>query len=143
MVRVDGHKAGGGGRLWRVAVLTAAGAISTTAQAEAALYYWSDSDPRYYQPAPIAQPRRQKPHRHQAKKIEAPEKESAKPQGPVIIAISIEKQNLRIYDANGFFAEAPVSTGMKGHPTPMGVFSVIQKQKLHHSNIYSLSLIHI
>jgi hypothetical protein len=26
---------------------------------------------------------------------------------------------------------------MKGHPTPMGVFSVIQKQKLHHSNIYS------
>ncbi|MGZ3293749.1 MAG: L,D-transpeptidase family protein, partial [Xanthobacteraceae bacterium] len=31
----------------------------------------------------------------------------------------------------------PVSTGMKGHPTPMGVFSVIQKQKLHHSNIYS------
>jgi hypothetical protein len=26
---------------------------------------------------------------------------------------------------------------MKGHPTPMGVFSVIQKHKLHHSNIYS------
>src|SRR5260221_6110066 len=26
---------------------------------------------------------------------------------------------------------------MKGHPTPMGVFSVIQKQRLHHSNIYS------
>ena len=66
-----------------------------------------------------------------------PAKESAKPQGPVIIAISIEKQHLKIYDANGVFAEAPVSTGMKGHATPMGVFSVIQKQKLHHSNIYS------
>ena len=26
---------------------------------------------------------------------------------------------------------------MKGHSTPMGVFSVIQKHKLHHSNIYS------
>ena len=26
---------------------------------------------------------------------------------------------------------------MNGHPTPMGVFSVIQKHKLHHSNIYS------
>src|SRR5258705_2385526 len=26
---------------------------------------------------------------------------------------------------------------MRGHPTPMGVFSVIQKHKLHHSNIYS------
>ena len=26
---------------------------------------------------------------------------------------------------------------MKGHSTPMGVFSVIQKHRLHHSNIYS------
>ncbi|HEY0911261.1 MAG TPA: L,D-transpeptidase family protein, partial [Bradyrhizobium sp.] len=75
--------------------------------------------------------------RHQAKKIEAPEKESAKPRGPLVIAISIEKQKLRIYDANGFFAETPISTGMKGHPTPMGVFSVIEKDRYHHSNIYS------
>ncbi len=72
-------------------------------------------------------PRRQKPRRHQAKKIETAEKESAKPQGPLIIAISIDKQSIKIYDANGLFAETPVSTGMPGHPTPMGVFSVIQK----------------
>ena len=124
----------GAGRLWRVGLLAAAGAIGATAQAEAALYYWPDSDAGYYRPGPAA---RQKPRRHQARKIEVPQKELAKPKGPVIIAISIEKQNLKIYDANGFFAEAPVSTGMKGHPTPMGVFSVIQKQKLHHSNIYS------
>jgi lipoprotein-anchoring transpeptidase ErfK/SrfK len=124
----------GAGRLWRVGILTAVGAIGASAQAEAALYYWPDSDAGYYRPGPVA---RQKPRRHQARKTEVPAKESAKPQGPVIIAISIEKQNLKIYDANGFFAEAPVSTGMKGHPTPMGVFSVIQKQKLHHSNIYS------
>jgi hypothetical protein len=26
---------------------------------------------------------------------------------------------------------------MAGHPTPMGVFSIIQKHKFHHSNIYS------
>jgi len=125
------------GRLWRIAVLTAAGAIGTTSQAEAALYYWSDSDSGYSRPGHQAPQRRQKPGHHQAKKIEAPEKESAKPQGPLVIAISIDKQNVKIYDANGFFAEAPVSTGMKGHPTPMGVFSVIQKHKLHHSNIYS------
>ena len=54
-----------------------------------------------------------------------------------MIAISINKQNMKIYDANGFFAETPISTGMRGHPTPMGVFSVIAKEKLHHSNIYS------
>ena len=51
--------------------------------------------------------------------------------------VSISKQSVKIYDANGFFAEAPVSTGMAGHATPMGAFSVIQKQKMHHSNIYS------
>ncbi len=125
------------GRLWRIAVLTAAGALGSAARAEAALYYWSDSDPGYYRPAPIVPQRRQMLRHHQAKKTEVPEKQSAKPEGPLIIAISIDKQNLKIYDANGFFAEAPVSTGMKGHPTPTGVFSVIQKHKLHHSNIYS------
>jgi hypothetical protein len=44
---------------------------------------------------------------------------------------------MRVYDSNGLFAESPVSTGMKGHSTPMGVFSVIQKNKMHRSNIYS------
>jgi hypothetical protein len=33
--------------------------------------------------------------------------------------------------------EAPVSTGMPGHPTPTGIFSVIQKERFHRSNIYS------
>lgn len=125
------------GRLWRIAVLTAAGAIGSASQAEAALYYWSDSDGGYSRPGPPVPQRRQKARNRGAKKIEAAEKESSKPQGPLVIAISIEKQHLRIYDANGFYAETPISTGMKGHLTPMGVFSVIQKHKLHHSNIYS------
>ena len=62
---------------------------------------------------------------------------NAKPQGPLIIAVSIEQQKVRVYDTNGLFAESPVSTGMKGHSTPMGVFSIIQKHKMHRSNIYS------
>jgi len=123
-------------RLWRVAVLAAAGAIGASSYAEAALY-WSDFDSGFSQPWPTVTQRRQKPRLRQAKKIAAPQKEAGKPQGPLIIAISIQKQNLKIYDAKGFFAETPISTGMPGHPTPMGVFSVIQKHKLHHSNIYS------
>ena len=68
-MRVGGYGAfGTNGRLWRIAVLTAAGAIGSASQAEAALYYWSDSDAGYYRPDPITQPRRQKPSRHQAKK---------------------------------------------------------------------------
>src|SRR5229473_2260689 len=138
MTRVGGLGASGAaGKFCRIAVLTAAGAIGGASHAEAALYYWSNYDPGYYRPEPIIPQQPQKPRHRQAKKIRAPENESAKPQGPLIIAISIDRQNLRIYDANGFFAETPISTGMRGHPTPMGVFSVIQKHKFHHSNIYS------
>jgi lipoprotein-anchoring transpeptidase ErfK/SrfK len=137
MMRVSGHRGSiASGRLWRIAALAAAGAIGATSHAEAALYYWSDSEPGLSRPDPTSQPRRPKAHRHSEKKTE-PEKESTKPQGPVIISISIDQQKLRLYDANGLFAESPISTGMRGHPTPMGVFSVIQKEKLHHSNIYS------
>src|SRR6202795_2165237 len=125
-------------RFWQIAILTAAGTIGAASQADAALYYWQDSDPGYYRPDPMAQPRRQKVRRQSVKKEALPEKETgAKPQGPLIISVSIEKQKVRIYDSNGFFAESPVSTGMAGHSTPMGVFSIIQKHKFHHSNIYS------
>jgi len=128
-----------GQKFWRVAAVAAAGAIGTMSRADAAYYYYyPDSDPTYYRPEP-ATPRRPLV-RHQTKKdkdVVAAKETGAKPQGALIIAVSINKQQVKIYDANGFFAEAPVSTGMKGHPTPMGVFSVIQKHKWHHSNIYS------
>ncbi len=119
-------------------MLTAAGTLVAAPEADAAaLFYWQDSDPSYYRSAPMAQPRKPKARRPSAK-IEAAVKETnAKPQGPLIIAVSIEQQKVRVYDAKGLFAESPVSTGMKGHSTPMGVFSVIQKHKMHRSNIYS------
>jgi lipoprotein-anchoring transpeptidase ErfK/SrfK len=126
------------GRLWRLAIFAAAGTLGVTSQAEATVYYWQDSTPGVVaQLATKAQARRAKVSRQGTKKSDVAVEKESKPQGPLIISISIAQQKLRIYDANGLFAEAPVSTGMPGHPTPMGVFSVIQKQKLHHSNIYS------
>jgi lipoprotein-anchoring transpeptidase ErfK/SrfK len=137
MMRVSEHEISiATGRFWRIAVLTAAGTIGAASYAEAAVF-WSDPDPALSRPGPSAPQRRQNSRRQVGKKIETQAKEAGKPQGPLVIAISIEKQHLKIYDANGLFAEAPVSTGMRGHSTPMGAFSVIQKQKLHHSNIYS------
>jgi lipoprotein-anchoring transpeptidase ErfK/SrfK len=106
--------------------------------AEAAIF-WSDSDPvATSEPAAAAKPKRQKrPRRTGAAKPISQIKEATKPQGPLVIAISIDRQMLKVYDANGLYAESPVSTGMRGHATPMGVFSVIQKDKFHRSNIYS------
>lgn len=120
---------------WRVAVLTAAGAVGFSARADAAAF-WPDYVPAFYQARPIMPHRARKAHRHSSKSKE-PSWQAAKPQAPLIIAISIGKQTMKVYDANGLFAETPISTGMRGHSTPTGAFSVIQKQKLHHSNIYS------
>jgi lipoprotein-anchoring transpeptidase ErfK/SrfK len=126
-------------RFWQLAVLTAAGTVCLSSRADAALYYWNGPDNGYYvEPERAPPPRRQKVKRNSAKKDPALEKAAgAKPQGALIIAVSVDQQKVRIYDANGLYAESPVSTGMKGHSTPMGVFSVIQKQKYHQSNIYS------
>ena len=75
------------GRHWRIAALAAAGAIGATSQAEAQLYYWSDSDPGFSRNWPTVSHQRHKPRRYSGKKIEAPQKESGKPQGPLIIAM--------------------------------------------------------
>ena len=137
-MHVSGQEAGfASGRLWRIAVVAATGALGVISQSEAAIYYWQDTAPAIAQPAPKAPAAHAKARRHGDKKSNVVVNESAKPQGPLIISISIAQQKLRIYDANGLFAETPVSTGMPGHPTPMGVFSIIQKQKFHQSNIYS------
>ena len=81
---------------------------------------------------------RRQPHRkHRHRTAIKPATPLRKPQGPLIVTISINKQSLKVFDANGPFAETRVSTGMRGHATPMGIFSVIQKNKWHRSNIYS------
>ncbi len=114
----------------RIAALAIAGSLAVAVPAHAE-GFWSDyNDYRYYQPERLPPPPLQRTYHHPAKKQIKPTKEAAKPQGPLIIAISINRQHLKIYDANGLFAETPVSTGMRGHTTPMGVFSIIQKTEI-------------
>jgi len=60
-----------------------------------------------------------------------------KPLQVPLIAISIANQRMTVYDNGVLVAHAPVSTGTASHPTPMGIFSVIQKERFHVSNIYS------
>jgi hypothetical protein len=79
-------------------------------------------------------------HRH---RDHAAESNKAKPEppkqltGPLLLAVSIGSQKVTVYDNGTPIASSSVSTGMSGHPTPTGIFSVIQKQRWHHSNIYS------
>src|ERR1700691_5695315 len=59
------------------------------------------------------------------------------PKGPMQIFISINQQKLHLYSNGEKVAETLVATGVPQHPTPLGAFSIVQKQLLHHSNIYS------
>jgi lipoprotein-anchoring transpeptidase ErfK/SrfK len=55
---------------------------------------------------------------------------------PIMAIVSIKSQQVTIYDADGWILRAPVSTGITGRETPSGVFSVVEKDKDHHSNLY-------
>jgi hypothetical protein len=58
------------------------------------------------------------------------------PKGPLEIFVSISQQRLHFYSDGVLVADAPVATGVPGHLTPLGVFSVIERDRYHHSNIY-------
>jgi hypothetical protein len=55
---------------------------------------------------------------------------------PIMAIVSIKSQRVTIYDADGWILRAPVSTGQRGRETPAGIFSVIQKERDHYSNLY-------
>jgi lipoprotein-anchoring transpeptidase ErfK/SrfK len=59
------------------------------------------------------------------------------PKGPLQIFISVNQQKLHLYSNGEEVAETLVATGVPQHPTPLGVFNIVQKQLYHRSNIYS------
>ena len=59
------------------------------------------------------------------------------PKGPLQIFVSIDQQKLHLYSDGAHVADTSIATGVPSLPTPLGVFSVIQKQVFHRSNIYS------
>ena len=68
--------------------------------------------------------------------IRTPPAVTAEPSSPLLILVSIKKQRVVIYDANGEVASSRVSTGRPGFDTPTGVFSLLEKDVHHRSNIY-------
>jgi flagellar biosynthesis GTPase FlhF len=55
---------------------------------------------------------------------------------PLMAIVSLRSQGITIYDTSGWIMRAPVSSGTTGRETPAGVFSVLQKEVDHHSNLY-------
>ena len=80
-------------------------------------------------------------HKHHHRQTNSESAKNARPEdppkGPLQIIISIADQRVSLFDNGVLIARSSVSTGTQGHPTPLGVFSVISKQRWHRSNIYS------
>jgi lipoprotein-anchoring transpeptidase ErfK/SrfK len=56
--------------------------------------------------------------------------------GSLSVIISLDRQQLTLYSDGLPIATSRVSTGRPGHSTPTGVFSIIEKDRWHHSNVY-------
>ena len=58
------------------------------------------------------------------------------PAGPVVIIVSLPEQKMYVYRNGVRIGRSTISTGTKGHPTPTGMFTILQKKVRHESNIY-------
>ncbi len=124
---------GGVWTLGLVCALTAGSAPAAMAQ----YYYYP-----YGYPPEFRHPSRHHPKVKPAAKVKETDHISKDPfgnipSGPLQIFISIDQQRLHLYSDGVQVADTTIATGVPQHPTPMGVFSVIQKDRFHHSNIYS------
>ena len=59
------------------------------------------------------------------------------PSGPVAIIVSLPEQRVYVYRNGVEIAVSTCSTGKPGHETPTGVFTILQKDKNHHSSTYN------
>ena len=61
----------------------------------------------------------------------------AAPAGQVLVVVSLPEQRAYVYRAGVRIGVSSVSTGTATHPTPTGVFEILQKKVDHRSNLYN------
>ena len=137
-----------------LAILFAAASVITAAPpAEAQQPTYSDSfyqgwfrspyqayRPRHHERVPARRPVERRPvERRQVGRRPAEPKavEGNKAVGPLYAVVSLADQHVSFYDANGLWERSVISTGVAGHPTPPGIFTILEKERWHRSNIYS------
>lgn len=58
------------------------------------------------------------------------------PSGPIMVLVSIPQQTMHVYRNGILIGRSTVSTGSKGHSTPGGVFTILEKKETHRSKKY-------
>src|SRR3954465_2693371 len=59
------------------------------------------------------------------------------PSGPLMVLVSIPEQTMHVYRNGILIGRSTISTGSKGHATPGGVFSILEKKQEHRSKKYN------
>ena len=100
-------------------------------------------DDYYRRRSPLLRDEEPRPRKAKQERFDEPKPDLAKTpnekplKGPYHIVVSINTQHVSLYGSDGLIRTSSISTGMRGHPTPTGVFTVIGKERYHRSNIYS------
>jgi len=66
----------------------------------------------------------------------APEAEKQPAEQPLHLLVSLDEQNIKVYRGLDLIEVSPISSGKRGHSTPTGVFSILEKRRKHYSNLY-------
>lgn len=61
----------------------------------------------------------------------------AAPTGPIAVVVSLTEQHAYVYRDGIQIGLTTVSTGKPGHETPVGTFTILQRDKYHHSSKYN------
>ncbi|HKZ96371.1 MAG TPA: L,D-transpeptidase [Hyphomicrobiaceae bacterium] len=105
----------------------------TEAAAQGMFGFWEPAYPRTIKRPRSTRSAVGRPTKEEKAAEAAPERN---PAGPLVLVVSIKSQRVTVHDATGPIAEAPISSGRVGYPTPTGVFTVLEKNKVHFSNLY-------
>jgi len=58
------------------------------------------------------------------------------PAGPVVVLVSLPLQTVNVYRNGVLVGRSSISSGSKGHDTPTGVFTILEKKQTHRSKKY-------
>ena len=59
------------------------------------------------------------------------------PSGPMVIVVSLPEQRAHVYRNGVRIGVSTISSGKPGNETPTGVFTILEKKRMHHSNLYN------
>jgi hypothetical protein len=54
---------------------------------------------------------------------------------PLTLVVSLKDQKMEVYRGTALITTTKVSTGTPSYPTKAGVFSILEKQRYHHSKL--------